>query len=128
MTFKMLAWIIAMFMLTSIGLVTAQDATKTTHKKTRTLTGCLQKGDSADEYNLTTTKGGTWEVKSDSVKLGEHVGHTVTITGIVSNATAHGMKEDTKEEMKEHGMDKNATEHGHLTATAVSMVSDSCQK
>ncbi|HUE51965.1 MAG TPA: hypothetical protein VMO80_06475 [Terriglobales bacterium] len=128
MTFKMLAWIIAMFMLTSIGLVTAQDATKTTHKKTRTLTGCLQKGDSADEYNLTTTKGGTWEVKSDSVKLGEHVGHTVTITGVVSNATAHGMKEDTKEEMKEHGMDKNATEHGHLTATAVSMVSDSCQK
>jgi hypothetical protein len=73
-------------------------------------------------------KGGTWEVKSDSVKLGEHVGHTVTITGVVSNATAHGMKEDTKEEMKEHGMDKNATEHGHLTATAVSMVSDSCQK
>jgi hypothetical protein len=128
MTFKMLAWIIAMFMLTSIGLVTAQDATKTTHKKTRTLTGCLQKGDSTDEYNLTTTKGGTWEVKSDSVKLGEHVGHTVTITGVVSNATAHGMKEDTKEEMKEHGMDKNATEHGHLTATAVSMVSDSCQK
>ena len=128
MTFKMLAWIIAMFMLTSIGLVTAQNATKTTHKKTRTLTGCLQKGDSADEYNLTTTKGGTWEVKSDSVKLGEHVGHTVTITGVVSNATAHGMKEDTKEEMKEHGMDKNATEHGHLTATAVSMVSDSCQK
>lgn len=128
MTFKMLAWIIAMFMLTSIGLVTAQEATKTTHKKTRTLTGCLQKGDSADEYNLTTTKGGTWEVKSDSVKLGEHVGHTVTITGVVSNATAHGMKEDTKEEMKEHGMDKNATEHGHLTATAVSMVSDSCQK
>jgi hypothetical protein len=128
MTFKMLAWIIAMFMLASIGLVTAQDATKTTHKKTRTLTGCLQKGDSADEYNLTTAKGGTWEVKSDSVKLGEHVGHTVTITGVVANATAHGMKEDTKEEMKEHGMDKNATEHGHLTATAVSMVSDSCQK
>jgi len=128
MTFKMLAWIIAMFMLASIGLVTAQDTTKTTHKKTRTLTGCLQKGDSAGEYNLTTTKGGTWEVKSDSVKLGEHVGHTVTITGVVSNATAHGMKEDTKEEMKEHGMDKNATEHGHLTATAVSMVSDSCQK
>jgi hypothetical protein len=128
MTFKMLAWIIAMFMLASIGLVTAQDATKTTHKKTRTLTGCLQKGDSADEYNLTTAKGSTWEVKSDSVKLGEHVGHTVTITGVVANATAHGMKEDTKEEMKEHGMDKNATEHGHLTATAVSMVSDSCQK
>jgi hypothetical protein len=128
MNFKKLTWIIALFMLASVGLAMAQDTTKITHKKTRTLTGCLQKGDDADEYNLTTTKGGTWEVKSDSVKLGEHVGHTVTITGVVSNATAHGMKEDTKEEMKEHGMDKNATEHGHLTATDLKMVSDSCQK
>jgi hypothetical protein len=128
MNFKKLMWIMALFMLASVGLAMAQDTTKTTHKKTRTLTGCLQKGDDADEYNLTTTKGGTWEIKSDSVKLGEHVGHTVTITGVVANATAHGMKEDTKEEMKEHGMDKNATEHGHLTATDLKMVSDSCQK
>jgi hypothetical protein len=129
MNCKMLTGIIALFMLASAaGLATAQDTTKTTHKKTRTLTGCLQKGDDANEYNLTTTKGSTWEIKSDSVKLGEHVGHTVTITGVVSNATAHGMKEDTKEEMKEHGMDKNATEHGHLTATDLKMVSDSCQK
>jgi len=28
----------------------------------------------------------------------------VFIHGVVSNATAHGMKEDAKEEMKEHGM------------------------
>jgi hypothetical protein len=126
---KIVTGIIVLFMLASAaGLATAQDTTKTTHKKTRTLTGCLQKGDDANEYVLTTTKGGTWEIKSDSVKLGEHVGHTVTITGVVSNATAHGMKEDTKQEMKEHGMDKNATEHGHLTATALTMVSDSCQK
>jgi hypothetical protein len=128
MNFKKLTWIIASVMFASVGLAMAQDTTKTTHKKTRTLTGCLQKGDDAGEYNLTTTKGGTWEIKSDSVKLSEHVGHTVTVTGVVSNATAHGMKEDTKEEMKEHGMDKNATEHGHLTATDLKMVTDSCQK
>jgi len=128
MHLKIVTGVIAMFVLASVGLATAQDTTKTTHKKTRTLTGCLQKGDDANEYNLTTKKGSTWEIKSDSVKLGEHVGHTVTITGVVSNATAHGMKEDTKEEMKEHGMDKHATEHGHLTATALTMVSDTCQK
>jgi len=110
------------------GLATAQDTTKTTHKKTRTLTGCLQKGDDANEYKLTTAKGGTWEIKSDSVKLGEHVGHTVKITGVVSNATAHGMKEDAKAEMKEHGMDKDSTEHGHMTVTNLTMVSDSCSK
>jgi len=110
------------------ALATAQDTTKTTHKKTRTLTGCLQKGDDANEYKLTTTKGGTWEIKSDTVKLGEHVSHTVTITGVVSNATLHGAKEDVKAEAKEHGVDKNSTEHGHMTVTYLKMVSDGCSK
>ena len=128
MNLKIVTGIIALFMFAgAVGLATADDSTKTTHKKTRTLTGCVQKGEDANEYNLTTKKGGTWELKSDSVNLGEHVGHTVKITGVVSNAKMHGMKEDAKEEMKEHGMNKNATEHGHLTVTDVAMVSDSCQ-
>lgn len=110
------------------GLATAQDTTKTTHKKTRTLTGCLQTGDSANEYKLTTAKGGTWELHSDSLKLGDHVGHTVTITGVVSNATLHGAKEDAKAEAKEHGVAKHSTEHGHMTVTNLTMVSDSCSK
>jgi ABC-type sugar transport system substrate-binding protein len=108
------------------GLATAQ--TKTTHKKTRTLSGCLQTGDSANEYRLTTAKGGTWELHSDSLKLGDHVGHTVTITGVVSNAKMHGMKEDAKAEAKEHGVAKHSTEHGSITVTDLSMVSDSCKK
>ena len=108
------------------GLATAQ--TKTTHKKTRTLSGCLQTGDSANEYKLTTAKGGTWELHSDTLKLGDHVAHKVTITGVVSNAKMHGMKEDAKAEAKEHGMDKDSTEHGHMTVTYLKMVSDSCSK
>lgn len=129
MNLKIVTGIIALFMFADAArLATAQDTTKTTHKKTRTLTGCLQKGDDANEYNLTTKKGSTWEIKSDSVKLGEHVGHTVTITGVVSHHKEHAMKEDTKAEMKEHGMDKDAKEHGHLTVTDLSMVSDTCQK
>ena len=112
----------------TFGLATAQDTTKTTHKKTRTLTGCLQKGDDANEYKLTTAKGSTWEIKSDSLKLGDHAGHTVTITGVVSNAAMHGMKEDAKAEAKEHGVDKDSTEHGHMAVTNLKMVSDSCKK
>jgi len=111
----------------TFGLATAQDTTKTTHKKTRTLTGCLQKGDDAHEYKLTTAKGGTWEIKSKTVKLAGHVGHTVTITGVVSNAEMHGMKEDAKAEAKEHGVDKDSTEHGHMGVTNLKMVSDSCK-
>src|ERR1700730_9251407 len=110
------------------ALATAQDTTKTTHKKTRTLTGCLQKGDDATEYKLTTTKGGTWEIKSDTVKLGDHVSHTVTITGVVSNATLHGAKEDVKAGTTEHGRDKDSTEHGHMTVTHLKMFSESCSK
>ena len=108
------------------GLAPAQ--TKTTHKKVRTLSGCLQTGDSANEYKLTTAKGGTWELKSDSVKLGDHVGHSVAITGVVSNAKMHGMKEDAKAEAKEHGMDKDSSEHGSMTVTNLAMVSDTCKK
>ena len=101
---------------------------KASHQKTRTLTGCLAKGEDADEYKLTTAKGGTWEVRSESgVSLAEHVGHTVTLTGAVSHPDMHGMKEDTKSEMKEHGMKDSDKEHGHLTATDVKMVSDSCK-
>ena len=108
-------------------LASAQDdAKKTTHKKVRTLTGCLQKTDDANEYRLTTKAGGTWEIKSDSVKMAPHVGHTVTVTGVVPAATLHGLKEDTKAEAKEHGVDKDSTEHGHLTVTGLKMVTASC--
>ena len=129
MKLKIMMAVFALFMFAgATGLAAAQDTKETTHKKTRTLTGCLQKGDDAKEFNLTTGKGGTWEIKSDSVDLAPHVGHTVTVTGVVSNATMHGVKEDAKAEAKEHGMDKNSTEHGHLTVTHVKMVSDSCKK
>ena len=128
MKVKIVMGVLVFLMFTGTArLAMAQDETKTTHKKTRTLTGCLQKAEDAKEYNLTTKDGGTWEVKSDSVKLAPHVGHTMTITGVVSNATLHGAKEDAKSEAKEHGLDKDSTEHGHMTVTNVKMVSSSCQ-
>lgn len=62
------------------------------------------------------------------MKLSPHVGHTVTVTGLVSHRDLHKMKEDAKDEMKEHGLAKNAAAHGHLRATKIAMVSESCQK
>ncbi len=129
MKMKMAMAIVALFLFAGTAcLAAAQDTTKTTHRKARTLQGCLQKGDDAHEYLLTTAKGATWEIKSDSLKLGEHVGHSVTVTGVVSHAKMHGMKEDAKAEAKEHGVDKDSTEHGHMTVTNLSMVSDTCKK
>ena len=96
----------------------------------RTVTGCLSKGDSADEFVLTGNDGSTWEVRNSKsgVDLSKHVGHTVTATGVVSHAKMHNMKEDSKEMAKDSGMKKESTEHGHLKVTDVQMVSDSCQK
>jgi hypothetical protein len=129
MKIKIAMVFLALFMFAgTAGLATGQDTTKTTHKKTRTVSGCLQTGDTANEYKLTTAKGGTWEIKSDTLKLGDHVGHSVTLTGVVSNAKMHGMKEDVKAEAKEHGVVKDSTEHGHMTVTNLSMVSDTCKK
>ncbi len=105
-----------------------QSGANETHSNVRTLTGCLQKGEGTSEYDLTARDGSTWEVRSDAVNLSSYVGQTVTVTGAVAHSTMHGMKEDARKEAQEHGMDKSGTEHGHLTATNVSVVSQSCSR
>ena len=93
----------------------------------RDVTGCLSKGDSAREFLLTGNDGSTWEVRSSRVALGKHVGHMITATGVVSNAKMHNMKEDAKDAAKDSGVKNNNAEHGHLKATKIHKVSDSCQ-
>lgn len=97
--------------------------------KTRSITGCLTKEEgNSNEYLLTANDGSTWEVRSDNASLANHVGHTVTATGVVEHSTMHNLKEDTKTMAHDTGMKKSNTEHGHLTVTDVQHVSDSCQK
>ncbi len=86
-----------------------------------------QKVIARNEFLLTGTDGSTWEIRSSKVALTEHVGHTVTATGVVSNAAMHNLKEDAKDAAKDSGMKKTDDEHGHLKVTAVKMVSDSCK-
>jgi hypothetical protein len=126
MKVKIAAMALGLFVVSASTLL-AQDEQKTTHKKVRTLSGCLQKGDGDKEYKLTDAKGDNWEIKSDAVALDQHVGHTVRLTGVVSNAAAHGAKEDAKEKASEHGVGDSA-EHGHMTVTGLKMVSESCSK
>ena len=95
---------------------------------TRTITGCLSRGDSAKEFVLKANDGSSWEIRSSTVALAEHVGHTVTATGVVSNATAHNLKEDTKDIAHDTGVKKSNSEHGHLKVTDVQMVSESCSQ
>src|SRR6266852_1479001 len=90
---------------------------------TKTVTGCLQKGDEPGEFSITGEDGKTWGLRSRNVKLEEHVGHKVTVTG----STTH----ETKAEEKKEGQVENAAskaEYADLTVTSLKMVSESCSK
>jgi len=126
MKFQIAGAMLALALISSSAWAQTDETKKETHKNTRTVTGCMQKD--RDEYMVTARDGSTWEVKSDSVAFAKHVGHTVTVTGAVSNAALHGAKEDTKAEAREHGIDKSSTEHGHMTVTNLKMVGSSCEK
>jgi hypothetical protein len=115
--------LLAVSCLAAAPILTAQETTKQDKSaEVRNITGCLAKGDSAGEFKVTASDGSTWEVKSKTVKLSPHVGHTVTVTGEVWHPDMHGAKEKAKS-----AVDADAKEHGHLNVTKVEMVSDSCK-
>src|SRR3979411_21390 len=124
---RMLLCLILVGLAASWAVVQDETSDSKSKSEVRTVTGCLSKGDSAKEFLLTGNDGSTWEVRSSRVALAKHVGHTVTATGVVSNAKLHNMKEDTKEMAKDAGMKKSDSEHGHLKVTDLRMVSDSCK-
>lgn len=121
-----------MFLVFGASWTLAQDNGDTNSKSDiRTITGCLSKGDnsaSSNEFLLTGSDGSTWEVRSDTVPLADHVGHTVSATGVVRNAMAHNLKEDAKDAAADAHLKKDNSEHGHMTITHVKMVSKSCEK
>ncbi len=126
MKFKLAGALFALALM-SCGLqAQSNEPKKVTHRDTRTVTGCVEKD--GNEYQVVTKDGSTWEVKSDSIDMAKHLGHTVTVTGAVQNAALHGTKEDAKAEAKEHGIDKNSTEHGHMTVTNLKMDSKTCER
>jgi hypothetical protein len=124
---KLAFWLIPILCLSlcpvALMAQTAAPEKKAAEKSTHTVTGCLQKGAEAGEFSITGEDGKTWGLRSTSVKLDEHLGHKVTVTG----STTH----ETKAEEKKEGQVENAgskTEYADLTVTSLKMVSDSCSK
>ena len=87
-----------------------------------TVTGCLQKGDEAGEYSITGEDGKTYGLRSKTVKLSQHLGHKVTITGTLKAESAEKEKGEAEEHEK-----KEAAEAGDISVTDLKMVSDKCQ-
>jgi hypothetical protein len=112
-----------------IAVGSAQDTTSSGKSKAamRTVSGCLAKGDSANEFVLNGKDGSTWNLNSDQVALPEHVGHTVTVKGVVSNVTMHNMKEEAKDAAAGAGVKKENSEHGDMQVATLKMVSSSCK-
>jgi hypothetical protein len=112
--------LIALLVSMSLVIMGAAQDTNDASKVTRYVIGCLQTGQDANEY-LVIAENAKWHLKSDNVRLADHVGHKVKVAGVVSNQPFHGMKEDLKAAVK-----KESTETGVLTVTNLEIISDSC--
>ena len=122
---KLAFWLIPILCLSlcPVALIAQTAAPEKKAEKSQTVTGCLQKGDEAGEFSIKGEDGKTWGLRSTSVKLDQHIGHQVTVTG----STTH----ETKAEEKKEGQVENAgskMEYADLTVTNLKMVSDSCSK
>src|SRR5882762_2010343 len=92
--------------LTPAGLA---DSDKKSAGTETTVTGCLQKGDEANEFSVTGEDGKTYGLRSKSVDLSKHLGHKVTVTGTLKAESYEKEKEGTEEHEK-----KGATEAGDI--------------
>lgn len=92
------------------GIAAAQDRTDI---KTHTATGCLQKSPIASTYTITDENGKLWDLRSETVSLNAHVGHTVTVSGTIP---------------KESKNSTDTSPQNHLLVTKLDMVRDSCKQ
>ena len=118
---RVFAFLLFVFALGTCTTPSASAQEKSAGSKT-TVTGCLQKGDEAGEYSITGADGKTYELRSKTVKLSQHLGHKVTITGTLRAESAEKEKGEAEEHEKKEG-----AEAGDIKVTDLKMVSDKCQ-
>ena len=108
------------------GKAEAKSEARSAGQENVTVTGCLQKGDDAGEFSIIAGDGKTWELHSNSIKLDNHLGHTVTVTG----SRTHESKAQEKAEEKREGVVKASSkeEYADLGVTSLKMVSETCGK
>ena len=126
-------WLVPILFVSLCPVVVLAQATTAPEKKdekavqkpaghTQSVTGCLQKGDEPGEFSITGEDGKTWGLHSKTVKLEEHVGHKVTVTGSPIHESA--AKEKAGKMEKAAGKE----EIGDLHVTNLKMVSETCTK
>jgi SH3 domain-containing YSC84-like protein 1 len=109
------------------GKTEAKTEARAEAKENVTVRGCLQKGDEPGEFSIIGEDGKTWGLRSTSVKLDKHLGHTVTVAG----SRTHESKAQEKAEEKKEGQVEKASskeEYADLSVTSLKMVSETCNK
>jgi hypothetical protein len=123
MSIKIGTWAVAVILVMGpLGFASAQENSTmkpTIHHSTRAVTGCLQNGD--DEYVLLADDGDIWELKSNSVKLDGQIGHTVIVSGVVSDPAMHSTTVNTNDKMKEQGG------YRYMTVSKLTVLSNTCE-
>ena len=110
-----------MLMLMGTSFLAGQDSAKqdnqeNTDNSTHNVTGCLGKTSTANIYALTDEDGKPWDLRSETVPLGPHVGHTVTVTGTIPK------------DSKGSGSPGDTAPQNHLVVTGLKMVRDNCKQ
>jgi SH3 domain-containing YSC84-like protein 1 len=103
----------------------AKSGAKSEAKENVTVTGCLQRGGAAGEFSMIAPDGKTWDLHSTRIKLDDHLGHTVTVTGPRSRES----KAQERAEEKREGVVKASSkeESADLRVTSLKMVSETCK-
>jgi hypothetical protein len=110
MLLKLTLGILILALMAVSGIAVAQE---NTDNSTQTATGCLRKSPIANIYMLTDENGKMWDLRSKTVPLGQHVGHTVTVSGTIP---------------KESNDSSDTAPQNHLLVAKLDMVRDSCQQ
>lgn len=83
-----------------------------------TVTGCLAKGDEANEFSIKGDDGKTYGLfNGKGVKMADHLNHKVTVTGVPTKERGEG-----KEKKEAAGKEESE----HLRVTNLKMVSTTC--
>jgi len=94
---------------------------------TITVTGCLQKGNFLDRFKLTAHDGKAYALRSASVMLSDHVGHSVTIKGDLKRDPKRDDYDFEGSEVSEgYGKDQ-VSDLVDLDVTSLKMNSPSCR-
>ena len=101
---------------------TGMAQTKPTHQ-TLSVTGCLNKGVEPGGFYLTTDDGKVWELSSRAVKLEDHAGHKVALTGYQLHRSKAAEEKMAKSEQAEAAGKPYADMH----VTELKMMSEACQ-